>query len=191
MTLELTPTQTKEKLITGEELWAMGSAGDLYELIEGRIIYMSPTGFLHGQYEVGISEKLNRFVRQHKLGKVVSGEVGVYITRNPDTIRAADVAYISKERYAQHDKSKGYLTVAPELVVEILSPDDRWNDVTQKMREYFSIGVKLMWIADPQSRRVYAYRSPTEAREFKASDTLTADDVLPGFSVPVDELFEE
>jgi Uma2 family endonuclease len=130
-------------------------------------------------------------VKKHQLGKVVVGEVGIYIRRNPDTVRAADVAYISKARYAQQDKAKGYLTVAPELVVEILSPDDRWSEVTQKMREYFSIGVKLIWIADPEARIVYAYRSLTEMREFKATDTLTGDDILPGFSVTVSELFEE
>jgi Uma2 family endonuclease len=76
-------------------------------------------------------------------------------------------------------------------VVEILSPDDRWSEVTQKMREYFSIGVKMIWIADPEARIVYAYRSLTEMREFKATDTLTGDDILPGFSVTVSELFEE
>jgi len=197
MASQLLPVQIEgriaeeEKLITGEELLAMGSAAHLSELIEGRITYMSPTGFLHGSSESNHAEKLIAFVKKHQLGKVVVGEVGIYIRRNPDTVRAADVAYISKARYAQQDKAKGYLTVAPELVVEILSPDDRWSEVTQKMREYFSIGVKLIWIADPEARIVYAYRSLTEMREFKATDTLTGDDILPGFSVTVSELFEE
>lgn len=196
MATQLVPTQIEEliaegKLITGEELLAMGSAAHLSELIEGRITYMSPVGVLHGNYEGNFYEHLKTFVRKNKLGKVVVGEVGVYITRDPDTIRAADVAYISNERYAKRDPQKGYLNVAPELVVEILSPDDRWNDVNQKMRDYFSIDVQLIWIADPETQTVYAYRSMTDVREFKMGDTLTGDDIVPGFNVAIAKLFEE
>jgi Uma2 family endonuclease len=72
-----------------------------------------------------------------------------------------------------------------------MSPTDRWSDVKQKLREYFSIGVKLVWVADPTDRTVEAYRSLTDLREFTAADSLTGDDVLPGFSVPVASLFEE
>ena len=72
-----------------------------------------------------------------------------------------------------------------------MSPDDRWSEVTQKLREYFSIGVRLVWVADPATRTVYAYRSLTDVREFSETATLTGDDVLPGFSVPVSALFEE
>ncbi len=125
------------------------------------------------------------------MGKVRVGEVGIYIRRNPDTVRAADVAYISNDRYAQRKKKRGYLDVAPDLVVEIMSPDDRWSEVTQKLREYFSIGVRLVWVADPAVRTVYAYRSLTDVREFTEADTLPGDDVLPGLSVPVASLFEE
>jgi len=196
MATQLAPTRiedvaTQEKLITGEELLAMGSEADLYELVEGRIKPMSPTGFAHGQYEVNFAQRLQRFVEQQKTGKVVTGEVGIYIRRDPDTIRAADVAYISNERLAQRQKKKGYLDVAPEIVVEIMSPDDNWSEVMQKMREYFSIGVKLIWVADPEAKTIYAYRSMTEVREFKMGEALTADEMLAGFSVPVAELFEE
>ena len=189
MAVELAPPKT-ETLITGEELLAMGNIGPC-ELVEGRIVHMSPTGFPHGDYEGHFYERLLAFVRPKKSGKVVVGEVGIYTHRDPDTIRAADVAFISNERLAQRQKASGYLDVAPELIVEILSPDDRWQDVTQKMREYFSIGVKLIWIADPASKTVYAYKSMTDLREFGQSDTLTAEDVLPGFAVPVGTLFED
>ncbi len=119
------------------------------------------------------------------------GEVGIYTHRNPDTVRAADVAFISNERYAERKQPSGFLDVAPDLVVEIMSPDDRWNDVTQKLREYFSIGVRLVWVAHPETRTVYAYRSMTDVREFGESDVLSGDEVLPGFSAPVGSLFEE
>ncbi|MBI3359656.1 MAG: Uma2 family endonuclease [Chloroflexi bacterium] len=189
MAVELAPPQT-EVLVTGEELLVMGDIGSC-ELVEGRIVRMSPTGFEHGGYEVNFAELLKGFVKQRKLGKVVSGEVGVYTRRKPDTVRGVDVAFISHERLAQRKKKRGYLDVAPELIVEVLSPDDPWSEVTQKLREYFSIGVKLVWVADPASRTVYGYRSVTDVREFAEADTLTGDEVLPGFSVPVASLFEE
>ncbi|MGQ0603423.1 MAG: Uma2 family endonuclease [Anaerolineales bacterium] len=179
----------QEKTITGEELAQMTGVG-LCELIDGRIVPMSPTGNEHGNVEVNFSEVLKGFVRQSRTGKIRAGEIGLYTQRNPDRVRAADVLFISNERYAQL-KSKSYLDIAPELIVEILSPHDAMAETTQKLREYFAIGVRLVWVADPEARSVYAYRSLTDVREFKEGDTLTGDDVLPGFSVPVAQLFED
>jgi Uma2 family endonuclease len=186
MLSELTLTETK--LISGDELAQTGNLGPC-ELIEGRIVTMAPTGYEHGDYEGNLYYALRSFINTHKLGRVQVGEVGIYTRRNPDTVRAADVLYISNERYAQK-QSASYLDVAPELVVEILSPHDAWSEVTQKLREYFGIGVQLVWIVDPSARMVYAYRSMTEIREFTEHDDLPGDEVLPGFSVKVAELFE-
>jgi len=97
---------------------------------------------------------------------------------------------ISNERYAQKT-SPGFLDVAPDLVVEILSPNDSWIEVTQKLREYFAIGVRLVWVVNPQTHSVYAYRALTDVREFTENDNLPGDDVLPGFLVKVAQLFEE
>jgi Uma2 family endonuclease len=190
MAIELATPQT-ETLLTGDELLELGNIGPC-ELIEGRIVPMSPTGFPHGNYEGNFYEFLKTFARRNRSGKVVVGEVGIYTQRNPDTVRAADVAFISNERFAKQKRPSGFLEVAPELVVEILSPDDRWQEVNQKLREYFAVDVKLVWVADPAAKTVYAYRSITNLRIFAEADTLTADDdVLPGFSVPVASLFEE
>jgi Uma2 family endonuclease len=174
--------------VTGEALAAMSGLGPC-ELVEGRIVPMTPTGDEHGSCEGNFYATLRAYAHAHQLGKVRVGEVGIYTRRNPDTVRAADVLFISNERYAQRT-SKGYLDVAPELIVEILSPSDSWSDVTQKLREYFAIGVRLVWVADPQARSVYAYRSLTDVREFTLNDDLPGDDVLPGFSVRVSDLFE-
>jgi len=181
-------TSSAQEVITGEELFDMGDIGRA-ELIEGRIFRMSPTGYPHGEYEGNFYAELRTFVRKHKLGKVMVGEVGVYTARDPDTVRGADALFISHERFAQR-QSDSFLDVAPELIVEIMSPSDRWTDVIQKLREYFAIGVQLVWVADPTAQTVYAYRSMTDVREFTADDTLPGDDVLPGFAVPVAQLFE-
>lgn len=174
-------------LITGEELFKMGDLGRT-ELVKGEIVYMSPTGYRHGDVESELSFVLRSFVRQGKLGHIFVGEVGIYTGRNPDTVRAADAAFVSHQRMAQV-KSRSYLDVAPELVVEVLSPDDRWHDLMDKLDEYFAIGVNLIWVADPRRQQVYVYRSVTDVQRLSAEDTLTGGEVLPGFSVPVAELF--
>jgi Uma2 family endonuclease len=187
MAIDVTVTQTG--LITGEKLAEMGDIGPC-ELVEGRIVPMSPTGDDHGGIEANIVLFLFGFVRTHKLGKVRVGESGVYTRRNPDTVRDMDACFISNERFAQK-QSASFLDVAPDLVVEILSPNDRSIVMNQKLREYFSIGVRLVWVLDPQARSVYAYRSLTDVREFTADADLPGDDVLPGFAVKVAQLFED
>ncbi len=185
----MTSTPTTTDLITGEELAAMGDIGPC-ELIDGRIVTMTPAGDDHGNYEGNVYTALRQFVRPNRIGKVRVGEVGIYIRRNPDRVRAADVLFISNERYAQKSSS-GFLDVAPDLIVEVVSPHDRWSAIMQKLRDYFSIGVRLVWVVNPNTRSVFAYRSLTDVREFAETDDLPGDDVLPGFAVRVSQFFEE
>ena len=166
----------------------MGDIGPC-ELVEGRILHMTPTGSEHGAIESNLSFELGSFVRQHGLGRVLVGEVGIYTRRNPDSVRGADVAFISGARISIRP-AKGFLEVAPELVVEIMSPDDRWRDVRQKLGEYFAIGVERVWIVEPDSRTVLVYRSETEMGKLGEGETLEGEGVLEGFAVPVARLFE-
>ena len=136
----LSPPRTR--LVTGEELARMPNMGRS-ELVEGRLVMLSPTGLEHGDVELSIGEAIKRFVRERKLGRAGSGEVGLYTRRDPDTVRGADVMFMSHERLAKLGDS-AFLDVAPELIVEVLSPDDRWSEVRQKLREYFEIGVALV-----------------------------------------------
>jgi Uma2 family endonuclease len=173
--------------ISGEELFAMRGLGRA-ELVKGEIIHMSPTGHPHAFVEFRVGKVLSNFVDKHKLGQVLGGEMGVYTSRDPDTVRGVDVAFISNERLAQV-QSSGYLDVAPELIVEIVSPGDTWTEITQKLEEYFAIGVKLIWVADPSRQRVHVYRSLTEVEILTSVDELTGSEVLPGFQIPVADLF--
>lgn len=176
------------KLITGEDLLAMGDIGRC-ELIDGRIVRMSPTGGEHGIVETKLGRHLDTFVEAQKLGRVMVGEVGIYIRRNPDRVRGADVAFISNERLPE--RPKGYLEVAPDLVVEIMSPADRWQEVREKLDEYFSIGVRWVWIVEPENRAVLVYRSSTEMQVFGEEDILKGEGVLEGLEMPVASLFAE
>lgn len=175
--------------ISGDELFRRGDLGPC-ELIDGQIVPMSPTGDEHGGIEVNVSTALATFVRDRQLGHVRAGEVGVYTRRNPDRVRAADVLYISNHRYAQRTAAAGYLDVAPELVVEILSPRDMVIDLTEKLREYFAIGVTLVWVVDPAARRVLVYRALTQVRELAETGRLSGEEVLPGFELPVAALYQ-
>ena len=185
----IAPMQASEltHLMTGEQLFQLSRCGRC-ELVNGRIIKMEDaTGFEHGDIENNIGAELRAFVRPRHLGRVQVGEVGIYIRRNPDTVRGADVLFISNERFAQV-KSLSYLDVAPELVVEVMSPSDTWDEVTEKLQEYFSIGVRLVWVVSPKLRSVFAYRSLTDVRRFSEHDVVTGDEVLPGFAIKVADL---
>ncbi|MFN8474723.1 MAG: Uma2 family endonuclease [Anaerolineae bacterium] len=180
-------SNVEAKLITGDELAEMGDIGRC-ELVEGEIIMKNPAGWQHGMIEWRIGQVLGNFVDEHGLGQVMTGEVGLYIRRNPDTVRGADVMFISHARLAQV-KSPSFLDVAPEMVVEVMSPDDRWTEVKRKLGEYFAIGVIVVWVTDPSDNTVSVYRSLTDIKIVGEGDLLDGGDVLPGFEVAVASLF--
>jgi len=187
MTITTQPTETK--LITGEELYAMGDIGSC-ELIDGRIVEMTPAGGEHGYLELNIARELSIFVRRHKLGWVMTGEVGIFTRRNPDRVRGADVAFISTEQ-ADNRPRAGFLELAPALVVEIISPSDRWTDINDKLEEYFAIGVPWVWLVEPKDETVRVYRSPTEMVKLGAEETITGEGILAEFRLPLAEIFAD
>lgn len=187
--MSIAAASSEAKLITGEELLAMGDLGPC-ELIDGRIIPMSPAGGKHGLIEYRIGQKLGAYVDDRKLGWIFVGETGLYIRRNPDRIRAADVAFVSRQRLARYPE-EGFLSVAPELIVEVISPNDTWEEMRRKLQDYFSIGVERVWVVEPENRAVVVYRSVSESRVLAEGDVLLGEGVLAGFRLPVAELFAE
>ena len=190
MNFPVNPLVGHETIIDGEILEHLAGAG-LCELVEGRIVPMTPTGWEHGRLERRVALALQRFIdEQGSLVEVLVGEVGIYTRRRPDTVRAADVVLISRERLATNAKHSRFLTVAPELVIEILSPDDRATDVTQKVLEYLEAGATAVCLIDPPARRVRVHRKREGMVELTDADTLALPDLLPGFSHPVARLFD-
>jgi Uma2 family endonuclease len=165
----------------------MGDIGPA-ELVRGEIIHHMPTNHIHGYIEILLASLLNDFVRRHSLGRVLGGEVGVYTKRNPDTVRGVDIAFISNERFHQVT-SRSYLNVAPELVIEVMSPGDTWSEVNEKLAEYFEIGVKLVWVVDPRLELIHAYHSLEDVSIFRKGQILSGEDVLPGLEIPISEIF--
>ena len=187
ITVQMVTAQTATNLITGEELLALGDIGPC-ELIDGRIVPMSPTGGRHGIIESRLGSALSVFVQQQHLGWVLTGEVGIYIRRNPDHVRGADIVFLSRERWPE-GPPEGFLEGAPDLVVEIMSPNDRWQEVRQKITEYFSIGVRWVWIVEPENRAVLVFRSSTDFQQFGVDDIVVGEGALEGFTLPVARLF--
>jgi Uma2 family endonuclease len=183
-----TQASTATKPVTGEELFEMPGT-DRCELVDGEIKRMSPTGWKHGGVESNLTERLNAFARENDLGRVLTGEVGIYTGRDPDTVRGADVLVISHERL-KDASPEGYLDVAPELIVEIMSPTNKWEEVRRKIEEYFGIGVERVWIVEPANRAVQVYRSRDAVRTLSEDDTLEGDGILDGFAIAVRALFE-
>ena len=175
--------------VTGEELLRMPWLNPC-ELVGGRIVRMTPTNPTHGRIEVNVAAALRAFVRTQNPGIVMAGEVGVFTTRDPDTVRAPDVLFLSHGRDVLRTRGDGFLEVAPDLVVEILSPTDRPDAVRRKLDEYFAAGVRMAWVVDPATRTVRVYRSGGEPMTLAAGEVTAGDDVLPGFEFPVDEVFE-
>jgi Uma2 family endonuclease len=178
-----------QKLITADEFFLMPDPpdGSKQELVRGEIVAMAPPGFRHGFLQGRAYRLLDAFVTAHRLGRVTV-ESGVVTERDPDTVRGPDVAYWSYERLPADQQPVGYPEVAADLCVEILSPNDRPGKLREKVREYFTRGVRMVWLIDPEDRNVWVYRGPGPARVFHDDTTLTGEDVLPGFSCPVAEL---
>ena len=189
MAKERAPTGGR-KLLSGEDLLDMPDLGSC-ELVRGTIVHAQPSGFLHGKVAGRFFRALDSFVAPRKLGEVVVGEVGIYTERGPDTVRGADVAYISNERLACVKDVRRFLEVAPELIVEVVSAKQSWKKVRMKLEEYFACGVKIVWVADSRRRTVHVHSSPEAVRVLDEGDHLTGGAVLPGFRVPVAELFED
>ncbi len=179
----------EDALISGSELLEMGDLGPC-ELVEGRVVPMSPAKVQHGRFESRFDFILRKYVQENNLGEVMVGEVGIYVQRHPDTVRAADILFISHERLAQATPHS-FLDVPPELVVEILSPSDLWIEVRRKLRDYFTAGVTVVLVVEPDERLIAVYRSLTEVTELTETAVLTLEDILPGFSCPLAELFQQ
>jgi Uma2 family endonuclease len=188
------PAEPPARLLTVADLAALPSelpSGPVrYELDNGRLIIMAPPGDVHGAVEANLTADLKTQGERKGLGKVRCGEVGIVLWRNPDRVVGADVVFIAKSSLPLRLSPEGYLETIPHLVVEVRSPNDSQPEVDRKVQDYLRAGVHVVWVADPQAQTVTACRRGQEPQVFAAADTLTAPDVLPGFQVQVQDVFQ-
>ncbi|MEK6299937.1 MAG: Uma2 family endonuclease [Acidobacteriota bacterium] len=183
---------TIARFITEDELLRM-PRGSRYELIEGELREMSPTGYEHGKATGRFQGFLSVHVRSNDLGDVLAAGTGFVIARTADgraTVLAPDVSFVAKGRIPADADTRRYLELAPDLVVETLSPSDTAREVAEKAAMWLKAGVRVVLTLDPDSRSVKVHRSPNDALSLSNGDELDLDDVVPGFRCRVSDIFD-
>lgn len=176
-------------LLSAEEAFWLNPA-ERWELVERRIVEVSPVKKRHGRILVRLARRLEEHVEAHQLGEVYAGDVGFILRRDPDTVRAPDLAFIQQARLPEVEEET-FSSVVPDLAIEILFPSDRWADVERKIADYLRAGVVSVWTVDPSRNEVRLHRQGEAARVLDAGDQLSEPDVLPGFTPSVASLFSD
>jgi len=178
-----------DAITTAEQLAALSKSNGRYELVRGELRVMSPAGGRHGRVAARIAKLLAVHVDSLRLGVVFAAETGFLISSNPDTVRAPDVAYIAQLRFDTIDDDTGFLPFAPDLAVEVVSPNDTFSAVEEKAFDWLSAGTKLVLLADPASHQIHAYRSADQIIVVGEDEELSAEDVVPQWRVNVKDVF--
>lgn len=176
-----------ESPVTADQLLSASGLGRC-ELVRGELIAMPPAGEEHGDVAMNVGALLQVYVKQRRLGKVYAAETGFKIESDPDTVRAPDVAFVRADRLGPRP-SKKFFRGPPDLAVEVLSPDDRMGEMLAKIHQWLDSGCRAVWLVDPETRTVTVYRSQSQIVTLGISDTLTGEDVVPGFAMPVADVF--
>jgi Uma2 family endonuclease len=182
---------TEVQLMTADELLALPRGEFRYELVNGELKKMSPAGQKHGRIIVRLTEPLAKHVRENKLGQVYAVETGFKLKSNPDTVLAADIAFVRKDRLEVLGEIEGYWPGAPDLAVEVNSPSDTVREVERKVMEWLEFGSRLVWVVSSKLHTVTVYRSLTDIVTLTEKDILDGGDVVPGFQFPISEIFSE
>ena len=173
---------------TAEEVGRLVGLGPS-ELVRGELRTVNPTKPRHGRIASRLNIRLGQFAEEHGLGETWIAEAGFRVEQEPDTIQAPDVAFVSTEHLPPDEALDDWFPTGPDMAVEVVAPTDVWIAVEEKVLEYLRAGSRLVWVVDPQTRTVHVYRPDGSAQILGCEETLTGEDVLPGFSVPVADLF--
>jgi Uma2 family endonuclease len=150
---------------------------------------MSPAGFLHGAVVARFTARLEQYVSQHNLGNVTGAETGYLLEQDPDTVRAPDIGFVSRERIEQTGLPRTFYPGAPDLAVEVVSPNDTAAEVDDEARAWLAAGTRLVWNVQPITRVVEIYRPGRDIEVLTTADSITGEDVIAGFTCPVSGVF--
>jgi Uma2 family endonuclease len=175
-------------LMTAEEFADLGDIGPC-ELIEGRLVKLSGAKPLHGQIAMRLGYLITDFVSKRNLGRVYGAGTGFLLARDPDTVRCADVAFVTAARAGGHDEDEYF--GFPDLAVEVLSPSDRVGEVADKVQTWLAAGTRSVWVVDPTRKLISIYRDDGSEDHIRHDAELRDELVLPGFVVsPADVIFQ-
>ena len=178
---------TSRKLLTADDLLALPDDGKRYELVRGELIERPSASDDHGYTGDELSWQLGTFIRQRGLGRGRLAETGFQLA--PDTVLAPDYAFVPYDRMSSRPLARGYAQVIPDLVVEVISPNDRQPAIDAKTLLWLDAGVRIVLVVYPQTQEVYAHHDDGTVQRFGIDDTLTCEPVLPGFACPVADIF--
>jgi Uma2 family endonuclease len=188
----------QEKIRTAEDLWELSHRPEYadmrLELSEGRLIVMSPASWIHGDHALWMGWKVAGFVNEHSLGKATAAETGYILFKSPDPqgkdiVRALDVGFVAADRVPDELPDEGYVPFAPDLAIEVVSPNDKPDEIDQKVGEYLKYGTRLVWVLYSKTREVKVHAPGREAKTLRGNDILDGEDVLPGFKLIIREIF--
>ena len=168
----------------------LDSEGVKGELVRGRLSETVSAGLMHGEVAVNFIGELGNFVKSRRLGRILGTNVGVLLERDPDTVREPDVMFISAERMPLTVRPSGYPEVIPDIAVEIRSHNDSLAEVDDKARMWRDYGVPLVWAAYPDTRTIDVHRADGSITTLYEDDILDGGEILPGFAVPVSDIFD-
>jgi Uma2 family endonuclease len=175
--------------ITAEEFAALPRQGLRTELVRGEIVTMLPAFTDHGETAMRLSIILGHYVLEHDLGKMYTAETGFLIARNPDTIRAPDLAFIQKSRLTPDASGPHWGQIVPDLVAEVASTYDRAAEIADKVQMWLDAGVQVIWVLYPMARAIEIYRPGQAVRTLDDQATLDGGTLIAGFSAPVARIF--
>jgi Uma2 family endonuclease len=178
-----------QRPVTAEELLQNPDDGLRRELVRGEVRTMAPTGSAHGRVAINLAWSLADHVKSQDLGVVFAAETGFKISSDPDTVRAPDAAFVRRERIEAAGGTEGYWPGAPDLAVEAVSPNDRFAEVEEKVADWLSAGTRMVLIANPRGRTVTVRRSEREALILSEEETIEGGEVVPGWILPVADVF--
>ncbi len=177
------------RLLTAEDLEAMGSEYERYELYDGVLRETERMGGRHGEVQIEISGPLHAHVRANRLGRVYPSDTHFILSRDPDKVVIPDVAFVRADRLPPEDVREGFMPVAPDLAVEVVSPSNRMVEILEKIALYEQAGVPLIWLVQPRARAITVYASGRAPYTLRDGDILDGEDVIPGFRLPVAGIF--
>jgi Uma2 family endonuclease len=175
--------------MTADELLMLPRGKARHELIKGELVTMSPAGGEHGAVIGALFLLIADFVKRHGLGVVFGAETGFLIERNPDTVRAPDIAFVNRQRIPQDGIPRSYVPCAPDLAVEVVSPGDTVREVDAKVSDWLTAGCHAVWVVNPHWKTVTIYLVGGEIKTLTADQTLDGGSMLPGCQCPVSEIF--
>jgi len=175
--------------VTADQLLRMPDDGYRYELVSGELRKMVPAGWMHGAIGGQLQGWLARHIQEQRLGRVFLADTGFLLARDPDTVRAPDIAFIHKDHLPTPEPEEAFWPGAPDLAVEVVSPGDTLGEIDEKVKAWLDAGAMMVWVVNPKWQNVTVYRSATEIKTLTKNGELDGEDVVRGFRCRIGDIF--